>query len=168
MTKMFGPKMFTLGRMRNLLQVVYSGMLGSLVTLSVVVFYLFDRVEPLDAMPPWILLVTGAVLSVLTVGVCTMLPQIVLTGRGAPPNMAIRLRAVVFAQILFATGVEGAGLFWAILALLLKEPLCLVGPALAVAVLFHQFPTTGRIEEKLGASEVQIDKELERLAEALR
>ncbi|MFH0945924.1 MAG: hypothetical protein V2A76_12055 [Planctomycetota bacterium] len=164
----FGARLLSLGRMRNLLQVVYCGMLGSLVTLSVVVFFLLDRVEPLEAMPPWILLVLGAVLSFLTVGVCTMLPRIVLGGRGVPPNMALQLRAVVFSQILFATGIEGAGLFWAILALLLKQPLCLMGPALALAALLLQFPTTGRIEEKLGATEEQIDRELERLAESLK
>ena len=154
------------GRMRNLLQVVYSGMLGSLLALSTVAYFLIDRVEPIEALPPVLMLSLGGLLSLLTVGVCTCLPRMALGGLALPANIALRLRALVFGQILFATGLEGAGLFWAILALLMKQPLCLFGPALALGVLIHQFPTTARIEEKLGSSERQIDEHLERLMKA--
>jgi len=164
MIKGTAARNLSFGKMRTLLQVVYTGMLGSLLALSAVVYYLIDRVEPIEGLPPSLLLALGGLLSLLTVGICTYLPHLLRPGAGAPVNVALKLRSLVFGQILFATGLEGAGLYWAILALLLKEPLCLFGPALALGLLIQQFPTTRRIEERLGSNERQVDAELARLA----
>jgi len=142
-------------------QVLYAALLAGLITLTVVAWVLIDRVERSEELPATALLVAGAVLSVLVVAVCGALPR--LLTRTDETNVAVRLQAVVYARILYGAGLEGAGLFWAVLALMLKNPTCFIGPAAAVLALFYGFPTRARLEEEVGMSETRIEEELERM-----
>ncbi|MFG0316681.1 MAG: hypothetical protein ACF8XB_05370, partial [Planctomycetota bacterium JB042] len=151
----------TFGRMRNFVQVLYAGLLGGLVALSAVAWFLIDRVERSDTLPATPLLIAGGVLSVLIVAACSVLPR--LLARSDEPNVAVRLQGVVYSRILYGAGLEGAGLFWGTLALVLKEPLCFIGPAAAIVGLAWGFPTTHRIEEEVGMSETRIERELDLL-----
>ena len=151
----------TFARMRNFVQVLYAGLLGALVALSVVAWVMIDRIERAEELPATALLVAGGVLSVLVVGACAALPR--LLARSDETNVALRLHAVVYGRILYGAGLEGAGLFWAVLALFLKNPVCFIGPAAALLGLAWGFPTRARLEEEVGMSETRIEQELERL-----
>ncbi len=149
------------GKMRNLLQIVYAGMLGSLATLSAIAYMLFEKVDISTQLPSAVLLAGGALLSVISIGVCAFLPKLV-TKQVDRDRIVMRLHGVVYSQILFAAGFEGAGLFWATLAVLMKNPYCLIGPAVAIFVLAIHFPTTTRLEAAMEMNEDQIERELEK------
>lgn len=149
----------TFGRMRNFVQVIYAGLLAGLIALTTVAWFLIDRVERSESLPRTPLLIAGGVLSVLVVVVCALLPRIL--ARTDEPNVAVRLQGVVYSRILFGAGLEGAGLFWATLALVLKNPACFIGPAAAIVGLAWGFPTTHRIEEEVGMTESLIERELD-------
>lgn len=152
------------GKMRNQVQVVYTFILATLFTLSAVSWYLLGRVDRVEALPSTALLVAGAVLTVITAVGAAVFPKMLL-GQMRDRDVAMQLRAFITGKLLFAAGIEGAGLYWAVLAPLLDQPVCLAGPAAALLALFMQFPTVSRIETDLEMSENKIERELEKLLE---
>ena len=131
MIPLIGASRLSFGKMRNMVQIVYTGLLGSLVALSTIAYLMMDRIDTSDSLPSTLLLFTGALVSIVAVAICTALPKF-LVHHVTKDDVALRLRGFVHAKILFAAGFEGAGLFWALLALLLKQPLCLAGSAEAL------------------------------------
>lgn len=122
-------------------------------------FTLMGKVEALHDLSRS-LITCGVVLSVVTVIACSLLPRLMRRGNEnlAPGWM---LMGVVFSRIVFGAGYEAAGAFWATLAVLLEDPIYLLGPAICVVILVAFFPTKLRLEKELGTTEEKMDRLLE-------
>jgi len=150
------------GKLRNFLQVVWVGMMAAMVVLSIGVFMLMERETQGEQPPSTILIAGGAVLSVCVIGIAAALPVLART-RFQQATIAQKLQGVVFSRVVLGGALEGAGLYWAVVALLLKNPVLLAGPFACLVIMAVLFPTQGRLEVTLEMSEEQIDRELGRL-----
>lgn len=152
---------YTFARARKTVQLVASAMMGGLVVMSGVVYALLGTVPPVEGASTALLL-TGAALSIGSAALGFIMPSLLV--RQAPEqNLPLRMQSLVFGKILFAASFEGAGLYWAVAALVLDQPLCLIGPAAAILVFAAFFPTSARLEAALGLSEAEVDRRFEAL-----
>ena len=146
------------GRLRNFAQAVHAFLAGGMGVLSLATFLLFGRIERPQALPPLVVFLVGALLSVAVVVLALVLPALARSERGAP--VSVRLLREVYGRIVLAAALEGAGLFWAVAALFMGEAACFLGTALALAALLFSFPTTRRLERAVGLDEEEIDRAL--------
>lgn len=147
------------GKVRNMAQVVYTGMLGSLVVLSIAAFVLMGKLPLAETLPSEVLFIAGGVLSVVCAAMAVILPRLMID-RIPKKQVALRLNGYAYSRIVLAALLEAAGLFWAVTGLLTSTPLCLIGPGVAIAMLLTSFPTQGRFEATLELNEVETDRAL--------
>lgn len=157
---MFGSRPLSFGRMRTLVQVVYAGMMGVLVTVAVVVYLYMGQLEVSERLPSNALLVAGVVVSVAAIVLCALLRRLVVR-RVDPADVPLRLQAMVWSRLMFAAALEGAGIYWAVLAFLLQDRLPLAGAGVAAVLLAANYPTTARIEAEMELSEERLENDLE-------
>lgn len=161
------PPYRTFSKMRNTAQIIYAGLAASLTCLTVLFYFYGGQSPPLSAQPDGertarTLMFIGAAVSVMCVAVAGFLPRLAVA-KVDRNDLFLKMQSVVYAAILFAAAFEGAGIYWAVLGLLTHEALCFLGPAVAVAVLVAQFPTTGRLEKQLERSETEVDAVLDHI-----
>lgn len=148
------------GKMRNIAQLISGALIVSLIVLSVVVYVAIDMVPETNvAIAPNLLYIGGAALSLLCAVAGWMMPHLMM--RSLPKSqLALHVSGFAYSRVLFSACFEAAGLFWAVLALILKQPICLAGPAVAAIVMISQFPTQARMEEALEMREDAVDRAL--------
>lgn len=147
------------GKMRNIAQIITGALVASLVVMSGVVYVAIDLVPETTKIAPNLLYVGGALLSLMCAAAGWMMPKLMVDNL-PKEHLALRLSGFAYSRVLFAACFEAAGLFWAILALLLKQPICLIGPAAAVGIMLSQFPTQAKMEGVLEMTEEAVDRAL--------
>ena len=147
------------GKVRNMTQIIYTGLLASLVVLGGVAYALSGRLPVSELLPPAVLLAGGAVLTLFALAMALVLPK-TMVERIPREQVALRVNGFAYSRILIAALLSASGLFWAILSLLLDQPACLIGPALAVLLMVAWFPTQSRMEKEIDMNEEAVDRAL--------
>lgn len=153
------------GRMRNHVQVIHVFCMGTLAAISFVFWTLHGQVKSTDFPVSGALLGIGALVSTSAVVIAIYLPKLSPARREDAP-LAYRVQGVYLTHVMFAALIEMAGLYWGALIMILGQPLCLIGPAVALVVLAAYFPSQVRIEEELGMDEDAYDAAVARIADA--
>lgn len=149
---------------RKLLRLIHGGLCTSLAFLVVVMWIAMSSLPPMTEeqagkINAQALLIAAGVVSVACVGVAAFLPQLALRAV-AKDDLALRMRAVLHARILFAAAFEGGGILWTVLGLLLRDPRYLAGGVIALLVLVAFFPRSADLEAAIGRDEPAIDRAL--------
>ncbi len=164
MARPSGLPVLTFRKVRFTVQIVYAALAASLVAALAIGAAMLGRLEESARLPAPALFLAGGCVTLLCVGLGLAAPRL-LAARGAEAHPALRLQGAVVGGILFAASCEGAGLFWAVLAPLSGEALCLAGTGVCLLVLLACFPTAARLEGKIGMSEAEIDARLASLGQ---
>jgi hypothetical protein len=154
--------LLSFGKMRNFLQIVFVAMMAALVVFTIVAWLLAGKITsevPSGRLPSNVLIAVGAVLSLAAVATAAALPALARS-RFANATVAQKLQGIVFANVLLGASLEAAGIYWALLGMLLANRLLLIGPAACFLITAMYFPTQGRIEASLEMSEEQADRAL--------
>jgi hypothetical protein len=150
----------------KVVRLIHGGLCASLVLLLVVMWIATSNLPPMTAeqagrINAQALLIAACVVSVACVGVAAFLPQLALRAVDKR-DLALRMRAVLHARILFAAAFEGGGILWAVLGLLLRDPRYFAGGAGALLVLVAFFPRSADLESMIGHDEAVIDRALKK------
>lgn len=150
------------GKVRNRVQVIHVACIGSLIAIGATFWVLHGQVNAKDFPESGVLLAIGAAVSIGALVTAAILPKFSPAGRPDAP-LVLRIQGLYVTQVMFAALIESAGLYWAVLVLILGQPAYLVGSMLALVVLGVYFPTQSRIEEQLAMSEDRFEAEVARL-----
>jgi cytochrome bd-type quinol oxidase subunit 2 len=158
------PQYKSFAQFLTLLRMIHGALCVSLAFLVAVFWYAMGTLPEPDpekaaAINEQALLIAACVMSVGCIGVAAFLPRFAAS-KVTKDDLALKMRSVLFAKILFAAAFEGGGLLWGILGLLLRNPNYFIGSIAALAILIAAFPTASGVESALEGDAAAIDRKL--------